>query len=275
MKRIQEYIKDVVLILTNKHRSVGEKARLFYYYTKISVLNFLNNKIINPKEVTFLSFKVRFVSFSEFFMLVREIFVYEPYYFNSEKENPLVFDCGGNIGLATLYFKFLYPKARIVVFEPVPDIYKILKKNIEINNLSSVEVHNLALSDKESEDYIYVRDSMTLASTMSKEEAHGGKKIKINTSTLSKFINTEVDFLKMDIQLSEYRSISDLAKNGVLRNIKEAIIEFHYLFGYKENLFSKVLEIFEENSMHYKVSFNGEKPGMFITYLVRFFRQPK
>lgn len=264
MKRIQEYIKDVTVIFTNKHRSGSEKLCLFYYYTKVSILNFLNNKIINPKEVTFLSFRVQFVSFSEFFMLVREVFIYEPYYFHSDKEDPLIFDCGGNIGLATLYFKFLYPKAKIVAFEPVPDIYQILKRNVEINNLSNVEVHNLALSDKESEDYIYVRSNMTLASTMSEEEAHGGKKTIINTGILSKFIDTEIDFLKMDIQLSEYRSISDLANAGVLRNIKEAVIEFHYLFGYKENLFSKVLEIFEENSIHYRVSFNGEKPGMFI-----------
>ena len=111
------------MIFTNKHRSSSEKLRLLYYYTKVSILNFFNKKNINPKEVVFLSFRVQFVSFSEFFILIREIFIYEPYHFNSKKEDPVIFDCGGNIGLATIYFKFLYPRAKVVVFEPVPHIY--------------------------------------------------------------------------------------------------------------------------------------------------------
>lgn len=144
-----------------------------------------------------------------------------------------------------------------------------------MNDISNVEAHNIALSDKESGDYIYVRNGMTLASTMSEAEAKDSEKVLINTYKLSKFIDSEVDFLKMDVQLSEHGVISEIAKAGVLRKIKEAVIEFHYLFGYKENLFSKVLEVFEENSIHYEVVFNGKKPGMFITYLVRLFRQPE
>jgi len=60
---------------------------------------------------------------------------------------PLIFDCGANIGLATLYFKNLYLGARIVAFEADPETAAVLRENVSANHLQDVSVHNLMLTD--------------------------------------------------------------------------------------------------------------------------------
>jgi FkbM family methyltransferase len=43
---------------------------------------------------------------------------------------PLIIDCGSNIGASVLWFNARYPKAHIVAIEPAPDNLVILKRNI-------------------------------------------------------------------------------------------------------------------------------------------------
>ncbi|MBV5309188.1 FkbM family methyltransferase [Chromatium okenii] len=42
---------------------------------------------------------------------------------------PLIIDCGGNIGLSSLYFANLFPEAKIYVVEPDEDNFKMIKRN--------------------------------------------------------------------------------------------------------------------------------------------------
>jgi len=52
-------------------------------------------------------------------------------YFVSDDINPaVVWDIGANIGAASLYFANRFPQAKIVCFEPVPDNFAILQRNI-------------------------------------------------------------------------------------------------------------------------------------------------
>ncbi|MGM0411165.1 MAG: FkbM family methyltransferase, partial [Bacillota bacterium] len=42
---------------------------------------------------------------------------------------PVIIDCGGNIGLSTLYLAIQYPEAKIYTIEPDEDNFEILRKN--------------------------------------------------------------------------------------------------------------------------------------------------
>ena len=66
-----------------------------------------------------------------------ELFLNESYKFipRSEKNDPIIIDCGANIGVSVVYFKKLFPKSKIIAFEPDPFLFKYLKKNIEKNGL--------------------------------------------------------------------------------------------------------------------------------------------
>src|SRR5688572_20822569 len=49
-----------------------------------------------------------------------EIFKREIYRFTTVNNAPKIIDCGANIGLSVIYFKRLYPAAKIVAFEADP-----------------------------------------------------------------------------------------------------------------------------------------------------------
>jgi hypothetical protein len=63
--------------------------------------------------------------------LYREIFVRQYYYFRANTDHPVIFDCGANLGMATLFFKWLYPKSRVEAFEPDPGTFAVLQKNVD------------------------------------------------------------------------------------------------------------------------------------------------
>src|SRR2546423_3692928 len=56
-----------------------------------------------------------------------ELLVNEIYKFDAERPDPLIIDCGANIGLSVIYFKYLYPRATIVAFEPDQKIFRVLE----------------------------------------------------------------------------------------------------------------------------------------------------
>ena len=57
----------------------------------------------------------------------REIFTDRSYAFPCTHPNPVIYDCGSNIGLSILYYNKNYPNCRIESFEPNPTVADILR----------------------------------------------------------------------------------------------------------------------------------------------------
>lgn len=66
-----------------------------------------------PNPIDLLGYRIRFMDEGSFRHLFYEIFATGSYFFQSDSANPLIFDCGANIGMSILFFKKLYPNARI------------------------------------------------------------------------------------------------------------------------------------------------------------------
>jgi FkbM family methyltransferase len=61
--------------------------------------------------------------------------------------NPkVIFDVGGNIGVASIYFALRYPEAKIYTFEPLPDNLELLRRNIE--PFDNIHLLPVGLSDR-------------------------------------------------------------------------------------------------------------------------------
>ena len=71
-------------------------------------------------SIDLLGFRIRFSSVGILRELFREIFVGGIYMFECNTDRPIIVDCGSDIGMSILFFKRLYPKARIIGFEPDP-----------------------------------------------------------------------------------------------------------------------------------------------------------
>ncbi|MCK5605254.1 FkbM family methyltransferase, partial [Candidatus Pacearchaeota archaeon] len=94
------------------------------------------------KTVTFLSYQFYVPDCPSFIWQLKEIFLDECYKFNlpSIRKGITIYDCGANIGTSCLYFKLLYPNARIIAFEADPEIAEICEANLNRNKISDIQV---------------------------------------------------------------------------------------------------------------------------------------
>lgn len=65
------------------------------------------------------------------------------YYLPPTFRPDVILDIGSNIGASILYFHHVYPNARIIGFEPHPDTFAVLQKNV--SDLPQVKVLNCGL----------------------------------------------------------------------------------------------------------------------------------
>lgn len=56
-----------------------------------------------------------------------------------DKKIPIIFDCGGNIGITTKYFSIIYPAAKIICIEPDKNnIYMAIENNLNQPNIEFI-----------------------------------------------------------------------------------------------------------------------------------------
>ena len=157
-------------------------------------------------------YKISYRNHCELEVIYDDIFAKNTYFFATENPEPRIIDCGGHIGLAVLYFKSLYPRGRIVTFEPNPETFSLLQRNIAQNNLRGVEAINMALSHEDKEDAtLYVGENFLEAwdSTDTLEadlwaNMHQYRGIPVRAARLSSYMNGRTEFIKLDIEGAEF-----------------------------------------------------------------------
>ena len=100
-----------------------------------------------PYEREFLGNTIYIHDIASFNLGYSELFKAETYKFEAKRKNPLIIDCGANLGMSVIYFKKLYPDAEIIAFEADDYIFKFLKKNIISFGYENVELFNKAVWD--------------------------------------------------------------------------------------------------------------------------------
>ena len=117
-------------------------------------------------------------------------------------DNSVVLDVGANIGNHTLYWAIKRNAQKVYSFEPVHDTFKILKKNIELNDLKDkVSLFEIGLSDERTNAKITVFNPSNIGAT------HIGK-CEVGDMQIDKLDNIEikekVDFVKIDVEGHEH-----------------------------------------------------------------------
>ncbi len=143
--------------------------------------------------------------------------------FSSKKENPIILDCGANIGISVLNYKRLFPEARITAFEPDPDIVQYLRRNLKTNSADDVEVIEAAVWTQEGKSKFFCEgvDGSRLISN----DDNYSETIVVRTVDLSEYVFSEIDFVKMDIEGGEFEVITHLGEK--LRAIDSMVVECH------------------------------------------------
>ena len=186
--------------------------------------------------------------------LYYEIFVRQYYFFKSEREDPVVFDCGANVGVATMYFKWLYPHSRVRCFEADERTFVLLQRNISGNHLCDVITHHCALWDDNGEIDFFSDPNKPSALSMSTDPSYGtGQPTKVTARRLSDFISEPIDFLKIDVEGAEHRVLSDLITSGKISMIRRMLIEYHHRMGKNKSCLAGFLAALERSGFDYQL----------------------
>lgn len=184
-------------------------------------------------ELSVEGFRVFCNNREEAFTIRHEIFSAHSYYFETENPEPVILDIGAHIGLATLYFKKLYPNAHITAVEPHPTSFALLKKNCDENMLTHVTLYQAALVDNsDKHPHLTLHTDQTgkwLSTTGVVPQAWNGEQLttelSVPTLTLESLITGPIDVLKMDIEGAEQKVL--MAAQKGLHQVQELFVEFH------------------------------------------------
>jgi FkbM family methyltransferase len=206
----------------------------------------------NPFPI--LGFTAKFLDEQLFRHVFREVFVQGCYLFSGKTPEPVVVDCGSNIGLSILFFKALYPRARVIGFEPDPCTFAVVSENVNVNKLCDVELHNIALASDDGPIEFYVSPEQAGSLMMSAHrERQPGAAITVPGRRLSSFVPECVDLLKMDIEGSEDVVMRELETSGMLSRIDQIHLEYHHHITPECNSMSEILALLERNGFGYQV----------------------
>lgn len=195
---------------------------------------------------------VRFIDGVNFYMSYKDIFLNRIYHFESVRPDPVILDCGGNIGVSLLYFKSIYPAARVTAFEADPAIFPFLEENVRVNGLRDVRLVNAALSSKEG-SLRFFSDGRCGSFIPEDGQAHpprGWTAVLVPSVRLREYLAEPVDFLKMNIEGAEWDVLQD--SEDRLRAVREIAIEYHHLPGLPRTL-HRILDLLSRCGFEYLV----------------------
>ena len=173
------------------------------------------------------------------------------------KKGDVFLDLGANLGYYTLLgSKLVGENGRVYAFECDEEPYKLLKQNVEDNSLKNVQVIKKAVFGSNGTKRLYQREDNTAGSTLfrvgrrARDVLKKRKYIDVETIRLddSFLKRIKVDFIKMDIEGSEYSALRGMEE--IIRsnpNIK-IVLEFYpeLIDGVEGIVCSKEMLIFLE-----------------------------
>lgn len=215
---------------------------------------------MSGKKITFLNgWECYYVSSKEETEYIfSEIFNEQQYWENDLviKEGDCIFDVGANIGLFSLFVNQMNPQAKIYAFEPIEQIFKVLKNNICLYSLKNISLFNYGLSSENNpkktftfypnmagnsttkpEHMLIAPGANTITSTNSQivenlfedffqEKQQVTCQIRTLSSVIDELSIPAIDLLKIDVEGEEYEVLRGI-KDKDWSKIKQIVAEVH------------------------------------------------
>lgn len=143
--------------------------------------------------------------------------------FCPRRAQPVILDCGANIGISVLNYKRQFPQAKIVAFEPDPEFAPVLHRNLQKNGAADVDIVEAAvwMEDGEASWYCEGIDGSKLVTSTQADT----RMVTVRTVDLAQYLTDEVDLIKLDIEGAEYKVVTALGDK--LRVVRNMVIECH------------------------------------------------
>ncbi|MEM9671169.1 MAG: FkbM family methyltransferase [Cyclobacteriaceae bacterium] len=165
-------------------------------------------------------------------------------------KSPTIIDIGANVGFFSLFMFYLYPKAKLLSFEPMPFNFQVLEKYQTKYADFDWHIEQKAISSEDQKITLHVSkiDSYTTMATIF-ESSNTTKNLEVEAVSLQQVIRGHaiegIDILKLDCEGSEYSILYSLPPDTI-KKIKVLIVETHE--GNKPEETNKELVKFLQNS---------------------------
>jgi FkbM family methyltransferase len=189
----------------------------------------------------------RFLDSESFINQFHDIYRRELLRFSSSIKNPLILDCGSNIGVSVCYFKKIYPDSRIIAFEPDQKIFSTLKHNTQNFNSSNLKLHNSAVWT-ENTNLRFISNGADGGKI-----GHNGDQ-SVGAQKLSNFLSNRVNMLKIDIEGAEKFVLPSIAE--YLKNVEYLFLELH-IDKNEPELLEQTCQLLRANRFRYKIDSVG------------------
>lgn len=174
------------------------------------------------------------------------------------KNHDIVVDIGAHIGLFSIFAATQAKYGRVYAFEPAPDNFEMLRRNINLNKISNVIPANQAVSGKSGQREFILYKESTAAHSFVFGETKERDIIQVQTVSLDELVRKNkiktIDFLKMDCEGAEYEILFN-ASPKTLAMIKKIGMEYH------ENEHRNVNELrtfLEKNEFRVSIKSHGD-----------------
>lgn len=224
--------------------------------------------MVNLQSSKIGKYEIWYKNSDEFYELKKEIFSENCYYLELDKDNPVIVDAGAHIGMATVYFKMLFPESRILAFEPVPNNFEILEKNIHENQLENVELYQAVIAPKSGilriQEPIGEGAWTSGAGIIPKgwKGIQDNREIKVEAIGIQEVLHDKIDIFKMDIEGMEYEVIRNAGT--LIRNVKNWVIEVH---PRKDHRIEEIQKILIQNGFKIEVNKDQSSLGEGLTVI--------
>nr|WP_321487498.1 FkbM family methyltransferase [uncultured Draconibacterium sp.] len=258
MKIIEDIINLLLLPIGLKANKIDNKKE--YRAVKKARRKYKRQEKYKSSIIIIGNYQISITNFDSASQMYTDLFVNETHAVCFDSANPLIYDLGANMGIASLYYKSRYPNAEIKAYEPNPIVFKALEENIKINNLTNVHAYNNAISNEEGHLVFYC-DRGGQVSSFLKPNGFQTIPTKIPAIRLKTLIENEtqqIDLIKIDIEGVEVKVLQDCG--NLLKKVDRLVIEYHsYKEGEQE--LSRLFKTLEDNNFRYII-----KSGAFADF---------
>ena len=162
---------------------------------------------------------------ASFLASYREIFVERTLAFHAAGDAPRILDLGANIGMSVLYFKRLYPRARVTALEPDPAMFPCLTRNVHGNGFTDVTLIQRAAWHSTTR-LEFLPDGADGGRTFAAGAEPMGAKVEVESVDVPALLGNErFDFVKMDIEGAEHSVLPACA--DALGGVRQIFVEYH------------------------------------------------
>jgi FkbM family methyltransferase len=252
----------------------ADRWEIFTTLLALRIKYALNKNPKQPVSQNMFGYTVWGYSYDVLLYLYREIFLMKSYYFESDNNNPVILDCGANIGMAVLYFKKLFPNAKIVAFEPNPSAFELLSKNVKENGLKDVTLVNAGLSHTSGRLQFFTGESKASLVGSIRQDRAEGNSVEVDITLLSNYIKQHnADVIKMDVEGAEWMIMEDLVKSDTLHIPEQYLMEYHHQINHERARFSTFLSMFEQRGFDYNLRAEYTETGSFQDVVLHFYKR--